>query len=149
MAFERLDLDAGDLDADAPGGRAELPGGNAAIHQPSLHFAAADNRTAVFGGDLVGVAEMVEGSVADDDKIDLVEIPRLGQRAGILVEERIAEDAHPRTGDDLVGGDAVEADAGRGRGGHAMLRLKCLRRQGVNRRRLDEKRSRPLSLTSR
>ena len=112
MAFERLDLDAGDLDADAPGGGADLLGRNAAIHQPGLDLAAADDRAAIFGGDLVGVAEMVEGRVADDDEIDLVEIARLGQRAGILVEERIAEDAQPRAGDDLVGGDAVEADAG-------------------------------------
>ena len=49
-------------------------------------------------GDLVGVAEMVEGRVADDDQVDLVELGRLGQRAGVLVEERVAQDAHARRG---------------------------------------------------
>ncbi len=83
VAFERLDLDAGDLDPDAPGRGADLLGRNAAIHQPGLDLAAADDRAAILGGDLVGVAEMVEGRVADDHQIDLVEVARLGQRTRI------------------------------------------------------------------
>ena len=59
MAFERLDLDAGNLEADAPGRGADLLGWNAAIHQPGLDLAAADDRAAVFRGYFVCVAEMV------------------------------------------------------------------------------------------
>ena len=114
MAFERLDLDARDLDADAPGRGADLARRNAAIHQPGLDLAAADDRTAVFRGDLVGVAEMVERRVADDDQVDMVELGRFRRRARILVEERIAQDAQAVARQDLVGGDAVEADAGGG-----------------------------------
>ena len=80
MAFERLDLDAGDLDADAPGRGADLLGGDAAVHQPGLDLAAADDRAAVLRGDLVGVAEMVEGRVADHHQIDLVEARSISSR---------------------------------------------------------------------
>ena len=89
-------------------------GGNAAVHQPGLHLAAADDRAAIFRGDLVGVAEMVEGGVAHHHQIDMVELGRFRRGAGILVEERIAQDALAVARQDLVGGDAVEADAGGG-----------------------------------
>ena len=109
VALDGADDDPADLDDDAPGGGPDLLGRHAVVDQHRLDFAAADHRRPGPFRQDSGVAVVVEGRVADEDRVGRLQIVGGAGRERAVGEERIDQDPLARPGD-LVAGDAEEAN---------------------------------------